>query len=222
MPPFNHFTTKAKEAVRRAHELAVERGQNQVSPMHLLAALVLQEDSIVATVLEKLDIDVMLLTDGRIAVLDWGIVGRLDPGAHGFLRHLVAGALGDDAAWDEIGQYLLAGLGPAADSIRVEDLVALIRPRLEAILTRPFGEFSLGSMLAEGQRSPDASAFDVEGRDNPLGPEVLPPVNRGMFLLGKQLLYFERYGQLHLGELSLLSDREFFAALLAEADLRPT
>src|SRR3989344_8208060 len=25
MPPFNHFTTKAKEAVRRAHELAVER-----------------------------------------------------------------------------------------------------------------------------------------------------------------------------------------------------
>jgi ATP-dependent Clp protease ATP-binding subunit ClpB len=49
MPPFNHFTTKAKEAVRRAHELAVERGQNQVSPLHLLGALLLQEDSLVAT-----------------------------------------------------------------------------------------------------------------------------------------------------------------------------
>ncbi|TSC69611.1 MAG: ATP-dependent Clp protease ATP-binding subunit ClpB, partial [Parcubacteria group bacterium Gr01-1014_56] len=63
MPPFNHFTTKAKEAVRRAHELAVERAQNQVSPMHLLGALLLQEDSLVATILDKLEIDVILLTD---------------------------------------------------------------------------------------------------------------------------------------------------------------
>ncbi len=63
MPPFNHFTTKAKEAVRRAHELAVERAQNQVSPIHLLGALLLQEDSLVSTVLERLEVDVILLTD---------------------------------------------------------------------------------------------------------------------------------------------------------------
>ena len=70
MPPFNHFTTKAKEAVRRAHELAVERGQNQVSPIHLLGALLLQEDSLVATVLERLDIDVILLTDTVLETLE--------------------------------------------------------------------------------------------------------------------------------------------------------
>lgn len=63
MPPFSHFTTKAKEAVRRAHELAVERAQNQVSPMHLLGALLLQEESLVTSVLEKLEVDVILLTD---------------------------------------------------------------------------------------------------------------------------------------------------------------
>jgi ATP-dependent Clp protease ATP-binding subunit ClpB len=63
MPPFNHFTTKAKEAVRRAHELAVERGQNQVSPMHLMAALLLQEESLVTSVLERLEVDAVLLTD---------------------------------------------------------------------------------------------------------------------------------------------------------------
>jgi ATP-dependent Clp protease ATP-binding subunit ClpB len=63
MPPFHHFTTKAKEAVRRAHELAVERAQNQVSPMHLLGALLLQEESLVTTVLERLEVDVILLTD---------------------------------------------------------------------------------------------------------------------------------------------------------------
>lgn len=63
MPPFNHFTTKAKEAVRRAHELAVERAQNQVSPTHLLGALLLQEESLVTSVLEKIEVDVILLTD---------------------------------------------------------------------------------------------------------------------------------------------------------------
>ncbi|MDE2071169.1 MAG: AAA family ATPase [Patescibacteria group bacterium] len=78
MPPFNHFTTKAKEAVRRAHELAVERGQNQVSPMHLLGALLLQEESLVATVLERLEVDVVLLTDTTLENLE-------GPGAGGVL-----------------------------------------------------------------------------------------------------------------------------------------
>ncbi|MDQ5962840.1 MAG: ATP-dependent Clp protease ATP-binding subunit ClpB [Patescibacteria group bacterium] len=64
MPPaFNNFTTKAKEVIRRAHELAIERGQNQVSPLHLLGALLTQEDSIVLALLEKLDIDITHLTD---------------------------------------------------------------------------------------------------------------------------------------------------------------
>ncbi len=63
MPPFNHFTTKAKEAIRKAHELAIERGQNHVNPMHLLAALMIQEESMVTSILEKLDIDTILLTD---------------------------------------------------------------------------------------------------------------------------------------------------------------
>ncbi|MEK7186770.1 MAG: AAA family ATPase [Patescibacteria group bacterium] len=67
MPPFHHFTTKAKEAIRRAHELAIERGQNHVNPMHLLAALLLQEESMVISIMDKMDIDSILLTD---SVLD--------------------------------------------------------------------------------------------------------------------------------------------------------
>ena len=70
MPPFNHFTTKAKEAVRKAHELAVERGQNQVSPMHLLAALLTQEESLVTSVLDRLEVDIVLLTDTVLESLD--------------------------------------------------------------------------------------------------------------------------------------------------------
>lgn len=64
MPPaFNNFTTKAKEVIRKAHELAIERGQNQVNPLHLLGAILTQEDSIILAMLEKLDIDITHLTD---------------------------------------------------------------------------------------------------------------------------------------------------------------
>jgi len=63
MPPLTNFTTKAKEALRRSHELAIERGQNHVNPMHLLCALILQEESMVASILDKLEVDTMLLTD---------------------------------------------------------------------------------------------------------------------------------------------------------------
>lgn len=70
MPPFNHFTTKAKEAIRRAHELAIERGQNHVNPMHLLAALTLQEDGTVIAILERLEVDVVLFTDSILEAIE--------------------------------------------------------------------------------------------------------------------------------------------------------
>ena len=70
MPPFNNFTTKAKEAVRRAHELAIERGQNHVSPLHLLAALVLQEESLVFSILDRMEVDTIMLADAVIEHLE--------------------------------------------------------------------------------------------------------------------------------------------------------
>jgi ATP-dependent Clp protease ATP-binding subunit ClpB len=62
-PPLNQFTTKAKEAIKRAHELAIERGQNNVNTVHLLAALLVQEESNIVTILDRMDIDSMHLTD---------------------------------------------------------------------------------------------------------------------------------------------------------------
>lgn len=70
MPPFNNFTTKAKEAVRKAHELAIERGQNQVSALHMAIALVLQEDSVILSILERLDVDTVLFTDSMLDLLE--------------------------------------------------------------------------------------------------------------------------------------------------------
>jgi len=70
MTPFNNFTSKAREAIRRAHELAVERGQNHVNPLHMLAALVLQEESVVFSILEKLEVDTTLLTENILDTLE--------------------------------------------------------------------------------------------------------------------------------------------------------
>ncbi|MBU6214921.1 AAA family ATPase [Patescibacteria group bacterium] len=70
MPPFNNFTTKAKEAVRRAHELAIERGQNHISPLHLLAALVLQEESLVFSMLDRMEVDTLMLADSVLEHLE--------------------------------------------------------------------------------------------------------------------------------------------------------
>ncbi len=70
MPPLNKFTTKAKDAIKRAHELAIERGVNHVATTHLLAALLLQEESMVNSILDKMEIDTMLLTDSVLESIE--------------------------------------------------------------------------------------------------------------------------------------------------------
>ena len=70
MPPLNQFTTKAKEVIKRAHELAIERGQNSVSTLHLLAALLVQEESNIITLLERLDTDTILMTDSVLEAIE--------------------------------------------------------------------------------------------------------------------------------------------------------
>jgi ATP-dependent Clp protease ATP-binding subunit ClpB len=70
MTPFNNYTTKAKEAIHRAHQLAVERGHNQVSTLHLFAALLTQDETMVIPMLEQLDIDVTHLTDSVLESIE--------------------------------------------------------------------------------------------------------------------------------------------------------
>lgn len=70
VPPFKNFTSKAREAIRHAHELAVERGQNHVNPTHLLASLVMQEESMVISILDKMGVDSVMLVENLLEMLD--------------------------------------------------------------------------------------------------------------------------------------------------------
>lgn len=70
MPNFHNFTSRAKEAIRKAHELAIERGQNHVSPTHLLTALIMQDENTVISLLDRLDIDIITFTDLLLEALE--------------------------------------------------------------------------------------------------------------------------------------------------------
>lgn len=179
--------------------------------------------------------NILVLRDGRVGVVDWGIVGRLDARTHRFLRRIVEGALGDASAWQDVADELLGQYGPALSEGLGMDADAFARfaqAVVEPMLTRPFGEVSLGQFLAAWQ----GKVEEAEGRPvAPLGwrghlarfrrQRALhrgivrhggrgTSFDRGTFLLAKQFLYFERYGKLFLGDTSLLADRAFFERLL--------
>jgi aarF domain-containing kinase len=184
--------------------------------------------------------NILVLRDGRVGVVDWGIVGRLDARTHRFLRRIVEGALGDATAWHDIATEFLGQYGPALSAGLGMDTAAFARfsqSIIEPMLTRPFGEVSLGQFLAAWQGKVD----EAEGRPvAPLGwrghlarlrrqRELHRGISRhggrgtsfdrGTFLLAKQFLYFERYGKLFLSDTSLLADRAFFERLLHEGPL---
>ena len=56
MPPFNNFTNKAQEVLKKSHDLALERSHREVDVLHVLTSLILQEEGIVEAILEKLEI----------------------------------------------------------------------------------------------------------------------------------------------------------------------
>ena len=70
MTPFNNFTIKAQEALKKAHDLAIERSHQQITPLHILAALVLQEEGTVEEALERIGLDVSAFSEKLLDVLD--------------------------------------------------------------------------------------------------------------------------------------------------------
>jgi len=184
--------------------------------------------------------NMMLLRDGRIGVIDWGIVGRLDPSTHRFFISLLAAAMGDEAAWPVVTKHITDVYGPAigvAVGLSDEDLTAFIRSIMEPALTRPFGEVSLAGIMqtiqlqmaqAQGVEAHRRSVRAILRRlrtqrkvrrmaDESGG--LMSEFDRGTFLLAKQLMYFERYGRMFVSEVPILNDRAFITQLLAGVDM---
>ncbi len=180
--------------------------------------------------------NMLLLEDGRIGVIDWGIVGRLDPGTHRFFIRLLEAVMGDESAWPDITDHLTRTYGRTIqEGLGMSDaeLTAFLRSMIEPTLTRPFGEVSLAALMTAPQVQA-ARAQGVEAHHRSLRSVITrlraqrrlrrladesgglnSDFDRASFLLGKQLMYFERYGKMFLADVPIMNDRAFFEQLLA-------
>ncbi len=181
--------------------------------------------------------NLLVRADGTLAVVDWGIVGRLDDATATFFRRMLEGALGDDTAWDDVAEHLLESYGSnMLDALGMDRaaLTTLVRTQIETLFHSPFGEIDLRTMLIgdgavdgkrAGQRTRQEAVrnwwaerkrqravMDLDGYGGGF--------DQATFLLSKQLVYFERYGKLFLPDTPLLDDPSAFRALLDAPALR--
>jgi predicted unusual protein kinase regulating ubiquinone biosynthesis (AarF/ABC1/UbiB family) len=174
--------------------------------------------------------NLLLTPDGQVALLDWGIVGRLPAASHAFLRRSLEGALGDETAWPEVLAHVLLTLPEdllATVGLSPDDVLQLVRMQTLMIMTSPFRELDL-MMLAPGAALPGAPATAPTGlvgwlrqarqerrKMKAAGWPEVPSPPRGEMLLMKQLVFFERYGKLFLGDEPLIFDPDVYRSLLA-------
>jgi len=100
-----------------------------------------------------------------VAMIDWGIVGRLDPDAHAFFRRLIAGALGDADALDAIAdEFYQRGGALLTERVGIPEDVAkaIIKVRIQDVFNRPFSEIGFGTFLMVQQRG---GLIGAEGAD---------------------------------------------------------
>jgi hypothetical protein len=174
--------------------------------------------------------NLLLTPDGQVALLDWGIVGRLPAASQFFFRRSLEGALGDESAWPDVCDHMLQSMPPellASVVISPYDLLAKIRAQTLMIMTSPFSELDLmmltpGAPVLEGAPEMPSSlrgwlrVIRTERRRIREGGASMmdsaPP--HGEMLLIKQLVFFERYGKLFLGDRPLIFDPAVYRTLL--------
>src|ERR1700752_4548520 len=98
---FDKMTVKAQEALQEAQEIAARHENRSVEPLHLLAALVAQQDGVVPSLLARLGIRNELLTQDLERE-----IGRL-PKVQGFAQQHLGRALNDvlEKSFDEATKF---------------------------------------------------------------------------------------------------------------------
>ncbi|HXK34554.1 MAG TPA: AarF/ABC1/UbiB kinase family protein [Dehalococcoidia bacterium] len=180
--------------------------------------------------------NLLLTRDGRLGMLDWGIVARLDPDTHTLVRSILEAALGIRSAWDELtaafirmhGASLRDGLGLSDEQIR-----RVVRELMEPVLTRPVGEVSMASLFGTSEEAIAIATGEPPRRRSLAGRWRLlrktartnrmklsggvldSGFERASFLAAKQVVYLERYWKAYMPDEPLLADHDFLRAVLA-------
>lgn len=182
--------------------------------------------------------NLLALGDGRLGMLDWGIVAQLDADSHLLMRNLVKAALGDEDAWGPIKDATVRIQGTGlreAFGLTDEEIGRMVRAMLEPVLTLPLKDVSMASLfagtdevisLATGrpvekhsrlekfrQNRKTAKAYRLSFKSGYFDTSF----QRSNFLASKQLVYLERYGRMYVPEHAILGDHEFLEGVMLRA-----
>jgi predicted unusual protein kinase regulating ubiquinone biosynthesis (AarF/ABC1/UbiB family) len=139
--------------------------------------------------------NLMMLDDGALGFLDFGIIGRFDKKTRRQIaEYIVAFATGDFHA---LGRVMMQ-MGAVSQGIDLDAVARDLQKAYSPILTTSFGELNYGSVL------PDILRTSVKHRMR------LP---REFVLVTKQMLYFDRYAKLLAPKLNIFSDPRLVAAI---------
>lgn len=177
--------------------------------------------------------NLLLLPDGRLGMLDWGIVARLDPGTYNVIRGMVSVALGNEQAWDEIVAFVTRMQGTVLqETLGLDEaqIARMVRAIVEPVLMRPLAEASMAALFASADDMMVAATGEPLARrtvrERWRANRAVAAANRLVmkngyttsqwrrqsFLTAKQLLYLERYGRMYMPERAVLGDTDFLAS----------
>ncbi|OAI44096.1 hypothetical protein AYO38_02385 [bacterium SCGC AG-212-C10] len=179
--------------------------------------------------------NLLVLPGGRLGMLDWGIVARLDPDTYGMIKGLVSASLGDESVWESITGFIVRMQGTALQEgfgLTEEQIAHMIRAIIEPVLTQPVADVSMAALFSSSDdmvriatgEAPVKRTLREKWRANRniaranrtvldngyVGSEF----RRQNFLAAKQLLYLERYARMYMPERAVLGDPAFLQAVM--------
>jgi predicted unusual protein kinase regulating ubiquinone biosynthesis (AarF/ABC1/UbiB family) len=181
--------------------------------------------------------NLLLLRDGRLGMLDWGIVAQMDADSRRAFRGLCEASLGKEEAWDDIAKLMLEVNATSFQALGLSDeqVRTFVKATFEPVLTKPLREVSMADLLmngddvvlkATGEQPPRRSlrerlrvmrdaarAYQSAAASGAFETSTM----RMGFLSTKQLVYLERYGRMYIPEEALLGDKAFVRRALDEA-----
>jgi predicted unusual protein kinase regulating ubiquinone biosynthesis (AarF/ABC1/UbiB family) len=179
--------------------------------------------------------NLFLMPDGRLAMLDWGVVSRLDDQTQDLFRALVEAAVGEEAAWDRVADHMIRSQGVLLQDgfgASREDVRDLVKMYMQPILTSPLKDVSMAALFMSPEKAREVNHGEARPKrtlrekwqQNRLVARAVrkamdaghfeEEMQRQTFLAGKQLLYLERYGRMYTPDEALLGDHEFLKAAL--------
>ena len=179
--------------------------------------------------------NLILLPEGKLGMVDWGIVARLDDGTRDVMQGLVEASLGDETAWERITDFMNVLQGGALQEglgLSDHEVYLLVRNMLEPVLTQPIRDVSMAILfagsddmvrLARGKAPEHRGIMDrirmnrrvaKTNREAIRNGFVESPFRRANFLAAKQLVYLERYARMYMPDQAILGDHPFLEQVM--------